>query len=137
MSALAALGTFPVVADGEAVAAFRAATDCAADCAVPVTFPMRWLMQPDVRQAIMSLLPEANLVPVHESQSFDYVEALRVDASYRLLLSGARSREPARLTVQAAIADAAGVELARLDTVLRLIEIPTTIPPADASAVPA
>ena len=136
MSALAALGTFPVVADGEAVAAFRAATGCG-EGSVPATFPMRWLMQPNVRGAIMSLLPETNLVPVHESQSFDYVEALQVGASYRLVLSGARSLEPARLTVHATVADAADIELARLDTVLRLIEIPTTSPPADPSTVPA
>ena len=123
MTAPEALGSFAVRAEAEAVAAFRRATGCGG-ATVPATFPMRWLTRPDVRGAIMALLPEADLVPVHESQNFDYAGRLEPEVPYRLVLSAARSREPDRLTVHGVVVDGAGEELARLETVLRLVAVP-------------
>ena len=84
----------------------------------------RWLAEPDVRRAILSLVPESDLLPVHEGQSFDYAAPLEPEVAYRLLLSAARSREPERLTVHGTVVDGGGVELARLETVLRLVAVP-------------
>ncbi len=120
-----ALGTFAVVAEAAAVAAFRRATGCGGDDrTVPATFPMRWLARPDVRCAIMALLPEPDLVPVHESQSFDYAGPLEPQVAYHLALSAARSCEPERLSVHGLLLDDMQRELLRLETVLRLVAVP-------------
>ena len=118
------LGTFAVEAVAAEVDAFRAATCFGQDGtpgSVPLTFPMRWLMQPDVRQAILTLLPETDLIPVHEAQSFDYARPLRPGHAYQLAVSGQRLAEPARLLVEATVNDGDGSPCVRLDTTLRLV----------------
>ena len=120
-----ALGTIKVKALATDAAAFRRATGCdGASDVLPLTFPMRWLALPDARRAIMTLVPEADLVPVHESQSFDYPTTLQASRAYRLELSGERVAAPDRLIIEGAVLGEDGSVQARLETILRLVSIP-------------
>ncbi|MDR3462495.1 MAG: hypothetical protein P4L76_09305 [Beijerinckiaceae bacterium] len=121
----AALGTFTVSSTAGEAAAFCAATglDCVGDV-LPLTFPMRWLVGADVRAALLDAVADPDVVLVHESQIFDYSHRLRSGDSYALSLSTRRESAPERLLVDGVIRDASGLELARLETILRLIKAP-------------
>ena len=90
---------------------------------LPLTYPMRWLTLPDVRRALLTLVPERDRVPVHESQSLEYAEPLETGASYRLQVSGRRASPPDRLVVDAVLLGSDGHVCARLETTLRLVSM--------------
>ncbi len=117
------LGTFPVEAGRAEVDAFRRATGCDGADAVPLTFPMRWLTLPEIRRALMKLVVESDLVPVHESQTFDYAKPLETGVSYRLEISGHRASPPDRLIVDAVVLGSDDQVCARLETILRLVSM--------------
>jgi hypothetical protein len=123
--AAAALGTFTVSGTADEVEAFQAATgtESSGDL-LPLTFPIRWLVAPEIRAALLSAIADADFVLVHESQAFDYAQPLRCGVSYALGVSARRESAPDRLLVDGVIRDASGLELARLETVLRLIRMP-------------
>ena len=115
------LGTFPVVAGTDDVAAFRAATRCGGDgMRPPLTFPMRWLAQPEIRRVLLDMVSDADLIPVHESQTFEYLQPLSIGEPYELALSGRREVGPDRLVVDGVISGADGTALVRLEMILRL-----------------
>jgi hypothetical protein len=115
------LGVFAVTASRADVEAFRTATGSRiGGDALPLTFPMRWLVNPDIRAAMATLVPEADLVLVHESQSFDYAVPLRIGAAYALTLQGRRKSDPDQLIVDGTIASRDGSTVATLETILRL-----------------
>ncbi len=114
------LGTFPVAATRAEVAAFRAATGLEPGEGVPSTFPMRWLAAPELREALLALAPEEDLVPVHESQVFEYLAPLVVDGRYAMEFAARREASPERLVLAGTISDAAGTPLVRVETILRL-----------------
>ncbi|MGD0635083.1 MAG: hypothetical protein ABSA13_12540 [Beijerinckiaceae bacterium] len=121
----AALGTFPVSSTAGEAAAFRAATGVeSAGDVLPLTFPMRWLVAPEIRAALLDAVADPDVVLVHESQIFDYSHRLRSGESYALSVSARRESAPDRLLVDGVISDASGLELARLETILRLIKAP-------------
>lgn len=115
------IGSFRVRAEPGEVAAFREATGLPGDHAnVPLTYPMRWLVTPDIRAALLAMVPEPDLVLVHESQTFDYQRQLRCGADYVLSLAVRREAAPDRLFVDGMIADAEGLPFAAVETILRL-----------------
>lgn len=114
------LGSFAVTADREEVSAFRAATGLPPGEGVPATFPMRWLAAPSVRDALLAMAPEPDLVPVHESQSFDYLAPLVVGQSYDMRLEARRDAAPERLVLTGTVAAADGTPLVQVETILRL-----------------
>lgn len=114
------LGAFPVSASRDEVEAFRAATGLPPGEAVPLTFPMRWLAADAVRDALLALAADADLVPVHESQSFDYEFPLAIDTAFVMRLAARRDTAPDRLVVEGAVERADGTVAARLETILRL-----------------
>ena len=118
------LGCFPVAGTAAEADAFRAAAGSPPrDRAIlPLTFPMRWLAAPAVRGAMTAMVP-AGVALVHEAQSFDYEQPLRVDETYALTLSARREAEPDRLVLHGSIAAGDGVPAARLETVLRLFPL--------------
>lgn len=114
------LGSFAVTADRAAVDAFRAATGLPPGGGVPATFPMRWLAAPAVRDALLAMAPEPDLVPVHESQSFDYLAPLAVGQSYDMQLEARRDAAPERLVLTGTVAAVDGTVLVQVETILRL-----------------
>lgn len=124
MSAAAvALGTFAVGGTADEAEAFRAAIGLPADVAsatLPLTFSMRWLVTAAVRASLAAMVPEPDLVLVHESQAFDYVAPLRVGARYTMSLAARRRTDPDQLVVDGTIATEDGATVATLETILRL-----------------
>lgn len=114
------LGSFNVTAARAEVEAFRAATGLAPGNCVPVTFPMRWVAAGEPRDAMLAMVSEPHLVPVHESQIFEYNGTLDVDENYTMELTARREAAPDRLVLAGTISDAVGTLLVRLETVLRL-----------------
>lgn len=124
-----ALGRFPVVATAAEAEAFCRATGVAQGATLPITFPMRWLTSPEVRAALLALVESDGFVLVHEGQSFTYTQALRADEPYSLTLTARRQTAPDRLVIDGTIADEAGLERTRLETILRLIAAPAEVRP--------
>ena len=116
----AAIGSFAVSADAAELAAFRRAArlDGAGET-LPFTWPIRWMARPDIRAALAALLPEPDLVPFHESQTFDYAVPLRIGVSYTLAVSARRDSAPERLVVEVLLS-AEGTRVATIETMLRL-----------------
>ena len=116
------LGTFAVIGTAEEAKAYRAATGMAAEPSyvLPLTFPMRWLATTEVRAAIATLVPQPDLVLVHESQTFDYVSPLRAGERYAMTLTARRKTDPDQLIVDGVIASLEGKHAATLETILRL-----------------
>lgn len=119
------LGSFHMRAERAEVEAFAAAIRLSDGDGVrlPLTFPMRWLVRPEVRAALMSLLPGGDIIPVHESQSFAYERPLHCDETYVLSLSAERLSNPDRLTVEGVIEDLSGGQCGRIETILRLFPV--------------
>jgi hypothetical protein len=116
-----ALGPFRVSAKADEVAAFRKAIRSGEDGAdLPLTYPIRWLVARDVRDALTSLVPEPDIVPVHEAQTFDYQRPLRPDEEYVITLSARREQAPDRLIADGVIVDSDGKQCASVEVVLRL-----------------
>jgi hypothetical protein len=113
------LGPFSVRATAQEVAAFRAETFAPADEAVPFTFPVRWFARPDIRAAAESLLGPEPSIPLHESQSFDYVSPLAIDTDYQMTVDITREYEPQRVILRADIGNDA--ICLRSEMILRII----------------
>lgn len=128
---MTALAAIPVVATPDEIAAFRAAIGLdPEDPAVPLTFPMRWLTSEAVVEATRSMVPEPDLVLVHEGQTFDYERPLVAGERYLLELSAHRHTAPDRLVLDGTIAAADGPLFGRLETVLRLFSSAAAEPAA-------
>ena len=114
-----AIGSFAVSADEAEIAAFRRAARLDEGDALPFTYPIRWMARPDIRAALTALVPEAGLVPFHESQSFDYAAPLRAGTRYALAVTARRESAPDRLVVEGVLS-AGRARVATIETVLRL-----------------
>lgn len=115
------LGPFEVAADAAAVAAFAAATG-ASNSGVPATFPIVWLSAPQMKQALRAAVgPDA--LPVHESQSFDYVRPLEIGGVYRLTATARREAKPDRLVIEAEAVTASGEKALAMRTALRIFPL--------------
>lgn len=115
------IGSFRVRAEPAEVEAFRAATRLeGGGDALPLTFPIRWLVTPEIRAALVAMVPEPDLVLFHESQSFAYERQLLPGETYALTLSARRETSPDRLLVDGTITDTSGAHCATVETILRL-----------------
>ena len=114
------LGPFAVRAVCAEVEAFRAATGLPPGAAVPATFPMRWLAAPEIRDALLAMASEPDLVPVHESQVFDYLAPLIIGERYEMRLEARRETGPDRLVLTGTVGGDDGADHVRIETVLRL-----------------
>jgi hypothetical protein len=116
--------------DSQRVAAFEASIRGGAgageepapgEAAVPLTYPFCWITLPEVRPMLRRMIGGADVLPVHESQSFDYRRPLAIDAEYRVAFAFERRADPARLVVSAAVSTPRGEPCATFETVLRLV----------------
>jgi len=98
---------------------------------VPFTFPVRWLTCPEIRAAAAQLIDEANWVPIHESQSFDYQKPLAIEVDYRMKVEMLREAKPPRIILRAAIATLQDEPCLHLEMILRIVGVtPDTAPDA-------
>lgn len=112
------LGPFAVSAEAAEVAAFRRAARIEADT-LPFTWPIRWLARPEIRAALVDLMPDG-VVPFHESQTFDYAAPLQAGAAYALEVAARHeSGPPERIVVEGRVVED-GATVATIETVLRL-----------------
>jgi hypothetical protein len=109
-----AIGRFAVVGTVAEARAFCLATGSTPAATLPLTYPMRWLALPDVRAGVLDLLPSADVILVHESQSFAYSHPLYVDRLYTLALFARREETPDRVILDGTVIDVAGIEHARI-----------------------
>ena len=117
------LGTFTVRATAAEAAAFARETGNP-EQGVPFTFPVRWLARPDFLAAAVEMIGDANWVPIHESQSFDYRAPLAVDKDYAMTVTMKRETEPSRIILLAGIGPVAGAPLLDMEMVLRIVALP-------------
>ena len=115
------LGPFEVATDPAEIAAFAAAVG-SGDGYVPPTFPIVWLSAPALKAALRDAVGP-DFLPVHESQSFDYIRPLAAGAACRLTAIARREHAPDRLVVEASVADLAGAPVLTMRAVLRLVPL--------------
>lgn len=88
---LQTIGRFDVMARADEVKRFRAALAAAGsmaeeapDQAVPATWPVSWLMRPDIRQAIRGIPHFAHGACIQTGQELVSSRCVRVDTPYRM-----------------------------------------------------
>jgi hypothetical protein len=124
MSSERALGTFVVRATAAEAAAFRRETGGTGQ-GVPFTFPVRWLARPDFQAVAVEMIGDANWVPIHESQSFDYQASLVPDTDYEMAVIMKREIEPSRIVLTAQIGAAGKAPHLTMELILRIIPLPS------------
>lgn len=119
----ASLGPIRVRVEKDRVAAFCRETgfEERADGVVPVCFPSVWLSLPEVHGAILRQFTGGDVVPLHESQSFDCRLPLRSGESYDLMVILRREKTPSRLVVDGEVSTLEGSLCVRAQTGLRLV----------------
>ena len=106
------------------VAAFRRETgSIGTGDFVPLTFPFRWLALSAIRGVILQLLGGEGFVPVQEAQSFVYERDLQIATDYLLSVEIEAVEKPRRLILKMAVATEEGEICARLETVLRIVQL--------------
>lgn len=88
---------------------------------VPLSFPAVWLTDPTLFDPVRDLCEALDVVPVHESQSFAYETPLVAGESYDVSVAMRREETPPRLVIDATIAALDGAQVARSETMLRLV----------------
>lgn len=123
------IGPLRVVADEERIARYRRETGFpdTLEKIVPVAFPVVWMTAEEIETAIRDFLADADVVPVHESQSFHYFAPLRVGESYDLTVSMRREAEPPRLSVNANLVTTGGEPRLHAETLLRIVPRPAGV----------
>jgi hypothetical protein len=122
------LGDFAVSVDAESATALASALGRhSAGGPVPMTYPMRWLAAPQIRDAVLAAVPTEGadrILPVHVEQRIALAAPLQVGADYRLSLS-VEGPDPRRiLRVTGFLRDCDGAELGTLTTGILLVAIP-------------
>jgi hypothetical protein len=114
----ARLGPFLVRAERERVEAYQRRTGAPGE-GIPAAFPICWLAQPQIRQAIEQACGDR--VPLHEGQMFEYARPLELGRDYRLSLVLREELHPPRLALEAKVETADGKPCLRMETLLRLV----------------
>ncbi|WP_297299571.1 hypothetical protein [uncultured Methylovirgula sp.] len=117
------LGTFTVRAAAAEAAAFAREVGSPGQ-SVPFTFPVRWLARPDFQAAAVEMIGDANWVPIHESQSFDYRAPLTLDADYAMTVTMKRETEPSRIILSAYVGVADEAPSLSMEMTLRIVPLP-------------
>jgi acyl dehydratase len=131
--------TYHIRAFGAAVAAGPPQVPTAG---VPVTFPIRWIALPDVRDRISRLLSPPEGLLVQQSQSFHYATPIEPDRDYLLEIECRRDPvQQHRIRLRGTVRELTGAPIVRLETVLRAIATWTAAgasraPPARAECLP-
>ena len=116
----AVLGPFRFTVDPARSAVF--AREIGADeTRAPLSYPAVWIADARIFDPVRDLCAGEDVVPVHESQSFSFTAPLRAGADYNVCVTLRREASPPRLIIDAAIADAGGVQVATSKTMLRLV----------------
>jgi hypothetical protein len=123
MSSERALGKFAVRATAAEAEAFRRETGGTGQ-GVPFTFPVRWLARPDFHAVAVEMIGDANWVPIHESQSFDYQASLAPDTDYEMAVIMKREIEPSRIVLTAQIGVPNRAPHLTMEMILRIIPLP-------------
>jgi len=119
-------------APAEGVFAERVSTDRIPAERVPYTFPIRWLMRPEIRLAVDQAGGRAAVF--QEAQRFDYVEALAVGERYTVTATIEKSGAGGnRLRVTGLVRSGDGREVLRMTTDLVLLH---PAAPHEAGALP-
>ncbi|MGE5388436.1 MAG: hypothetical protein ACM3NE_06070 [Hyphomicrobiales bacterium] len=114
------LGPFRFRVDPDRAAAF--AREIGADeKSVPLSYPAIWIADPKLFDPVRDFCAAAEVVPVHESQSFSFSSPLRAGAEYDVTVTLRREETPPRLILDASIASIDGAPVARSETMLRLV----------------
>lgn len=122
------IGPFTVRANTSEVEDFADALGTrAAFGPAPLTFPMRWLCLPELRDPVARGLGLANALLVQQSQSFTYARPLKRDRDYRIEAE-ARRDSSGRVTLRATISEASGGTVVISETVMRIVDATTTAP---------
>lgn len=116
------LGPFAVRTEEAEVEAFARATGGTVG-RIPFTFPVRWFARPELRAKVAELMGEADWVPIHESQSFDYRRPLESDSDYRMHVEVWPEQKPARLILRAEIATNEDELCLSMEMVLRIVSV--------------
>lgn len=116
------LGPFAVRTEEAEVEAFARATGGTVG-RIPFTFPVRWFARPELRAKVAEIMGEADWVPIHESQSFDYRRPLEHDGDYRMRVEMWREPKPARLILRAEIATEEDELCLSMEMILRIVTI--------------
>ncbi len=124
MSGERALGTFVVRATAAEAEAFRRETGGTGQ-GVPFTFPVRWLARADFHAVAVEMIGDANWVPIHESQSFDYRTPLAPDTDYKMAVTMKREIEPSRIVLIAQIGRPDEASYLTMEMILRIIPLPS------------
>jgi hypothetical protein len=120
-------GPLRVSASPEAVRLFRRETGWGEpDGPPPASFPVVWMRLPEIGDPIRAAAQEVGL-PVHEAQHFEYARPLETGRDYDLMLELRREADPARLIATAEVLDLEGAFVARIVSILRLID-PKSLP---------
>jgi hypothetical protein len=120
-------GPLRVSVSPEAVRRFRHETGWGeAEGPPPASFPVVWMRLPEIGGPIRAAAEEIGL-PVHEAQHFDNARLMVTPADKELRSVLRREADPARLIATAEVFDLDGVFVARVASILRLID-PKSIP---------
>jgi acyl-CoA thioesterase FadM len=122
MGAPLRLGPFAVRTEEAEVEAFARATGGTVG-RIPFTFPVRWFARPELRATVAEMMDEADWVPIHESQSFDYRRPLDIDSDYRMRVEMWREQKPARLILRAEIATGEDELCLSMEMILRVVSV--------------
>lgn len=113
--------SFEVVARRADLAEFAASIGAdPASSRLPTTFPIRWLTDPRIVEAVKRLASDRpQSLPVHELQTVEPFAPLPVDAALTIAAKAART-DDIHIALEAEVRDGAAV-LARLAAILRLV----------------
>jgi hypothetical protein len=122
----ARIGPLAVKADAAHVCEFLNATSGGGDTGglLPFTFPICWMAMPEIRAAVASLARADDgsaLLPLHESQSFDYAEPLCAGVDYCMSVDIRREDAPLRLVLRADVGPSIDVVHLRMEMALRVV----------------
>lgn len=126
------IGRFAVSASSDSVAAFRAATTFgqaiphADDDKLPPTYPLRWLNEGTLQDALLGeLLPpdgSTSTLPLHVEQRFNIPTALETDTPYWLHVSLTDADKGQMVRISAQLADDRGNPLGQMSSTLLMID---------------
>jgi hypothetical protein len=128
-TAAARLGSFSVQASPESVRQFSDAL-CVAGArrrpGVPLTFPMRWLALPEIRNEIVRSLSARVGFPVQESQTFEYTRTIELGGIYRITIELLEDDgEPERVRLCGVVHDPSDMHVVTTETTLRFATAPS------------
>jgi hypothetical protein len=92
---------------------------------VPLTFPMRWLALPEIRNEIVRSLSARVGFPVQESQTFEYTRTIELGGIYRMTIELLEDDgNPQRVRLRGLVHDSCDRHVVTTETTLRFVTAP-------------